>query len=546
MATLPRRREHGRAVRCWTLPSEDTVFDVLLKNARILDGSGNPWYRGSVAVQGDKIVAVGQVSTDDAARTIDCGGQIVSPGFIDMHSHADVMLLAEPRHEGKIYQGVTTDLLGQDGLSYAPVTPKTLALLRRHLAALNGNPDIGWDWTSVASFLERFDRKVSTNVAFLVPHCAVRAEILGMEDRLPTPAELEQMCQLVDAGMADGAVGFATGLDYTPQFWSDTNELVELCKVVARRGGIYVTHVRYSLGDGVLDPVAEAIEIARRSGVRLQISHLRGDRLDRPYTPRDILGQLERARAEGVDVTFDNYPYTRGSSLLHRLLPEWTHVGGPEAIIARLKDPATREKIETEMTAANTPWQNVTLASINSGASQHLEGWSVAEAANEAGKAPPAYVGDLLVETDLGVSYVSQATSSEGSLDEMLAHSLATHGSDGLCIGSRRHPRTYGSFARVLGTFVREKGVMPLEDAVRKMTSAPALRLGLKDRGLVREGYVADLAVWDETTIADRSTYENPLVTATGVSHVFVSGQLVLENGEHTGATPGRALKPLI
>jgi N-acyl-D-amino-acid deacylase len=522
------------------------VFDVLLQNARILDGSGNPWYRGEVGIQDDKIVAVGQVGTDDAVRTIDCGGQIVSPGFIDMHSHADVMLLAEPHHEGKIYQGVTTDLLGQDGLSYAPVTPETLALLRRHLAALNGNPDIGWDWTSVASFLARFDQKVSTNVAFLVPHCAVRAQVLGMEDRLPTPNELEEMCQLVEDGMADGAVGFATGLDYTPQFWSDTNELIELCKVVARRGGIYVTHVRYALGDGVLDPVAEAIEIARQSGVRLQISHLRGDRLDKPYTPRDILGQLERARAEGVDVTFDNYPYTRGSSLLHRLLPEWTHVGGPDAIIARLKDAAEREKIEGEMAAANTPWRNVTMASINSTASNALEGWSVAEAANEAGKTPPAYVCDLLVETDLGVSYVSQSTSSEDSLAEMLASSLATHGSDGLCIGSRRHPRTYGSFARVLGTYVREKKVMPLEDAVRKLTSSPALRLGLKDRGLVREGYVADLAVWDETTIADRSTYENPIVTATGVSHVFVSAQLALTDGKHTGATPGRVLKPLL
>ena len=522
------------------------MLDLILRNARILDGSGNPWYRGNVGIQGDTIVAVGRVETGDAARTIDCGGQIVSPGFIDMHTHADVMLLAEPRHEGKIYQGVTTDLLGQDGLSYAPVSPKTLQLLRRHLAALNGNPDVGWDWTSVASFLERFDRKVSTNVAFLVPHCAVRAEVLGMEDRLPSPAELERMCQLVDEGMADGAVGFATGLDYTPQFWSDTNELVELCKVAARRGGIYVTHVRYSLGDGVLDPVAEAIEIGKRSGVRVQISHLRGDRLDKPYTPRDVLGQLERARAEGVDIGFDNYPYTRGSSLLHRLLPEWTHVGGPDAIIPRLKDRSQRERIEAEMTAANTPWQNVTMASINSSASQKLEGWSVAEAANEAGKAPPTYVCDLLVETDLGVSYVSQSTSSEESLGEMLRHDLATHGSDGLCIGSRRHPRSYGSFARVLGEYVREEKVMPLADAVRKMTSAPALRIGLKDRGLVREGFVADLAVWDERTIADRSTYENPIVTATGVSHVLVSGTLVLENGEHTGATPGRALKPLL
>lgn len=522
------------------------MLDLILRNARILDGSGNPWYRGEIGIQGDRIVAVGHVLTDDTTRTIDCGGQIVSPGFIDMHTHADVMLLAEPHHIGKIFQGVTTDLMGQDGLSYAPASPKTLQLLRHHLAALNGNPDVGWDWTTVASFLARYDQKVSTNVAFLVPHCAIRVEVLGMEDRLPTPAELAKMCELVDQGMADGAVGFATGLDYTPQFWSDTNELVEICKVVARRGGVYVTHMRSSLGDKVFDPIKEAIEIGKRSGVKVHLSHQRGDAAGKPHKPEDILRLYEQARAEGVDLSYDNYPYTRGSSLLHSRLPAWTHVGGPDAIIARLNDPETRARIETELDAAGNPWDQYTMASITEGDSQHLEGWSVAEAANEAGKPPATYVCDVLIETGLGVSFVSPSTSSEESLDAMLAHELATHGSDGLCIGSRRHPRSFGSFARVLGRFVRERKIMPLAEAVRKMTSAPALRIGLKDRGLVREGFVADLAVWDEQTIADRSTYENPLVTAQGVSHVLVSGQLVLDNGEHTGATPGRALKPLL
>jgi N-acyl-D-amino-acid deacylase len=521
------------------------VLDVILRNARILDGSGNPWYRGDIGIQGTRIVAVGNVNTDDAARIIDCGDQIVSPGFIDMHTHADVMMLAEPEHIGKIYQGVTTELMGQDGLSYAPVSPNTLQILRRHLAALNGNPDVGWDWTTVASFLERFDREVSTNVAFLVPHCAVRVEVMGMEDRLPTPAELEKMCELVDQGMADGAVGFATGLDYTPQFWSDTNELVEICKVVARRGGIYVTHMRSSLGDRVFDPIKEAIEIGRKSGVKVHLSHQRGDSVGKSHRPQDILRLYEEARAEGVDLSYDNYPYTRGSSLLHSRLPAWTHVGGPDAIIARLKDPGQRARIEAELDAAGNPWDEYTMASVT-GQDSKLEGWTVAEAANEAGKPPATYVCDILVETDLGVSFVSPSTSSEESLDAMLAHELATHGSDGLCIGSKRHPRSFGSFARVLGRFVRERKVMPLAEAVRKMTSAPALRIGLKDRGLVREGLVADLSIWDENTIADRSTWDQPMLTAQGVSYVLVSGTLVLDNGQHTGATPGRALKPLL
>lgn len=522
------------------------MLDLLLRNARIVDGGGNPWYRGDVGIRGDRIVGVGRVGEVETRRTIDCGDRIVSPGFIDMHSHADVMLLAEPRHEGKVFQGVTTDLLGQDGLSYAPASAPTLALLRRHIRALSGDPDVGWDWTSVGSFLERFERRVSTNVAYLVPHAAVRAEVLGMEDRLATQAELERMQALVEQGMADGAVGFASGLDYTPNAWSDTDELVRLCEVVARRGGLYVTHVRYVLGDGILDPIREAIEIGRRTGVRVHVSHLRGDRLGRAVTPDQVLGLFEQARAEGVDVAYDSYPYARGSSLLHRLVPDWAHVGGPDALLGRLGDAGDRGRIRAALAELDTDWTGLTIGSVGSDRNRRLEGWSVAEAANELGKEVPDFVCDLLVEEELTVSYVAEATSSEQAIRRVLAHPLATSGSDGLAWGSARHPRTYGSFARVLGHYVREEGLMPLEEAVRKMTSACALRLRMHDRGLVRAGMAADLAVWDERTIDARSSYERPLELAVGVSHVVVGGELVLDEGRHTGATPGRALKPLL
>ncbi|MBA2447106.1 MAG: amidohydrolase family protein [Chloroflexi bacterium] len=367
-----------------------------------------------------------------------------------------------------------------------------------------------------------------------------------MEDRLATPAELERMQALVDEGMADGAVGFATGLDYTPNIWSDTDELVALCEVVARRGGLYVTHMRHSLGDGVLDPMREAIEIGRRSGVRVQISHLRGDRLGRPQTADDVLGLLDEARAAGVDVTYDSYGYARGSSLLHRMVPDWAHVGGPDALLARLREPATRERICREIGALKADWSHVTIGGVASDAHRDLEGWSIAEAAAEAGRDIVEFVCDLLVETELGVSYVADPNTSEEAIRQVLAHRLATSGSDGLCWGSARHPRAYGSFARVLGHYVRDERLMPLEEAVRKMTSAGALRLGLNDRGLIREGMVADLAVWDDRTIDALSTYERPLETAVGVSHVLVGGELVLEDGRHTGATPGRALTPLL
>jgi N-acyl-D-amino-acid deacylase len=522
------------------------VLDLLLRNARIVDGSGNAWYRGDVGVEGDRIVAIGLLGDAEAGRTIDCGDRIVSPGFIDMHSHADVMLLAEPHHEGKIFQGVTTDVLGQDGLSYAPVSPPTLKMLRHQLKCVTGDPDVGWDWTSVASFLERFERKVSTNVAFLVPHAAVRVEVLGMENRLAAPAELERMQALVDEGMADGAVGFATGLDYTPNIWSDTDELVALCSVVARRNGVYVTHVRHDRGDGFLDPIREAIEIGRRTGVRVNVSHLRGDQLGRSVTPAETLALFEQARAEGVDITYDSYPYTRGSGLLHRQIPDWAHVGGPAEMLRRLQDPEDRRRICADLASQHVDWSEARIAAVQSDRNRKFEGWSIAEAAGELGKEIPEFICDILIEEDLAVSHVSHPTSTEESIGQILAHPLATSGSDGLCWGSRRHPRTHGSFVRVLGTYVREQQVMPLEDAVRKMTSACALRLGLRDRGLVREGMIADLAIWDDATIGARNSYERPLERAQGVSHVLVSGQLVLDEGRHTRATPGRALKPLI
>jgi N-acyl-D-amino-acid deacylase len=317
--------------------------------------------------------------------------------------------------------------------------------------------------------------------------------------------------------------------------------------VAARRNGLFVTHVRYELGDGFLDPMREAIDIGKLSGVKVHISHLRGDRLGKPDTNPDRLFALfEQARADGVDLTYDSYAYPRGSSLLHRLLPGWSHVGGPDKILERLQNPADRERVKEHLRGLTIDWSNVTIGGVLSKQSQRLEGWSIAEAAGEMGVDVADYVCDILVETNLGVQYLSDPSSTEESIERVLAHPLATSGSDGLCWGSARHPRTYGSFARVLGRYVRERKVMPLEDAVRKMTGACAARLALKDRGLIREGYAADIAVWDDATIIDNSTYEKPLQTASGVSYVLVNGTFTLDQGAHTGATAGRALKPLI
>jgi N-acyl-D-amino-acid deacylase len=258
------------------------AFDLLFRNARIVDGSGNPWYRADLAIADGRIAAIGHALSGEARRTIDVAEQVLAPGFIDMHAHSDAMLLAEPCHEAKVFQGVTTDLIGQDGLSYAPVTPQILDQIRRHLAGLNGDADgIGWDWTSVASYLDRFDRHVSVNVAFLVPHNAVRIGAMGWERRTATPAELDRMRALVYEGMQDGAFGVSTGLTYPPNEWSDTDEVVALCEVAARYGGIYVTHMR-GQGDGLIEPIQESIEIARRAGLPLHFSHLKSSRLGSP------------------------------------------------------------------------------------------------------------------------------------------------------------------------------------------------------------------------------------------------------------------------
>ncbi len=519
------------------------MLDVLLKNARVLDGSGNPWFRADVGVEGDRIVAVGRLEGAEAGRMIDCRDKVLAPGFMDMHVHSDVVLLAEPRHEAKIFQGVTLEVLGQDGLSYAPASPATLDMLRRHLCGLNGDPDVGWDWRSVANFLARFDRRVAVNTTFLIPHCAVRAEVLGMENRLANPDEMSRMKEIVRQGMQDGAVGLSTGLTYSPNCWSNTDELAELCSVVAEFGGIYVTHMRYTLG--WRSAIRESLEVSERSGAPVQISHLRGSGAGEPPDAAGTLALLDGARASGIDVTFDSYAYVAGSSMLQARLPYWALEGGPDRVLERCADRAARERIREEYRREAPNWGDLRIAHVKSEANRWMEGKSIEELCEQTGKDAAGFVCDTLLVERLAVSFVAFG-GHEVDIPQILAHPLATSGSDGLCIGDKRNPRTYGSFARVLGRYVREQKVMPLQDAVRKMTSACAQRLGIRDRGWIREGMFADIVVFDDTAIIDRSTFEEPLRLADGVSDVLVNGDVVLEAGRHTGATPGRALKPLV
>ncbi len=523
-------------------------FDVLFRNARVVDGAGNPWYRADVAIAEGRIVAVGHRLEGEAERTIDIAGRILAPGFIDMHAHSDVMLIAEPRHEAKVYQGVTTDLIGQDGLSYAPVTPEVLDQLRRHLSGLNGDvPEVGWDWTSVASYLAKFDQRVAVNVAFLVPHNAVRVQAMGWERRRATRAELDHMQSLVEAGMQDGAFGVSTGLTYPPNEWSDTDEVVALCEVAARYGGIYVTHMR-GQGDGLLDPIRESIEITRRAGLPLHISHLKTARLGGPPNLEGLRHLLAEARAEGLDVTFDSYQYGAGSSMLHAQLPDWIHEGGPDAEIERLRSLKTRERLRGEWQVRPPSWGKIRIGSVQTTRNRWMEGRLIADLIEQSGKDAVDFICDLLLEESLAVSHVavthvSDTDAVEDHLRALLAHPFQMMGSDGLLIGEGVHPRTYGTFARVLQRYVREEGLLRLEEAIRKFSSFPAQRLGLTDRGLVKVGMRADLVVFDERSVREEATWEQPRRVASGFSHVAVNGVLVLDEGRHTGATPGRALR---
>ncbi|MFN8525583.1 MAG: D-aminoacylase [Chloroflexota bacterium] len=519
------------------------TYDLVFTNARVVDGTGNPWYRADVAVADGRIAAIAHRLDGEARRTIDCHDTVLAPGFMDMHPHSDVMLLAEPRHEPKVFQGVTFELLGQDGLSYAPATPQIREQARRHLAGLNGDDSrAGWDWTSVASYLARFDRRVAVNVGHLVPHNLVRIGALGWEARTATAAELDRMRAIVAEGMQDGAFGVSTGLTYPPNVWSDTAEMVAMCEVAARYGGIYVTHMR-GHGDALLDPIRESIEICRRAGLPLHISHLKGARLNSPSNVRGVIDLLEGARAEGLDVTFDSYQYDAGSSMLHSSLPYWMHEGGPDAEIERLQSAEMRGRVRAEWAARPPKWASLTVGSVRTDGNRWMEGRTIDRLIADSGKDQVDFVCDLLLEEDLAVSHVSAAGNGEADLVTLLQHPYQMIGSDGLLLGSAVHPRTYGTFARVLHRYVREQRAISLEQAIRKFAGFPAQRLRIHNRGLIKPGMWADLVCFNPDTVTEHATFERPCQTASGFSHVAVNGALVISGGQHTGATPGRAVR---
>jgi N-acyl-D-amino-acid deacylase len=534
------------ADRCGT--GDRAVTDVFIRGGTLVDGTGAPGRPGAVAIADGSLRVLAPDADETAARVVDATGMVVAPGFIDLHSHSGLWLLHDGAHEPKIRQGVTTEVIGVDGLSYAPLTkPGDLDALVRMNAGLDARPEIALDWDTVASYLGRFDGQVAVNVALLIGNSALRICAIGWDDVPADHMAMADMRAMLREGMAEGAFGVSSGLDYPPGAYATTEELADLTAAAARAGGFYHTHVRYDLGDRFLDPFREALAIGEMAHGPVHLTHFY-HRQTYPGGHEPMLALVEEARAAGRDVTFDTYPYEWASTRLLIQLPLWVQAGGPDALLERLADDRVRERLRDEMArhapthGAPITWADVRLGAFVSEANQAWEGHTLEEVGLATDRDPIDTLCDLLIDEDLRLNQVTPGPWSE-TLPHFVAHPAGMVGTDSTFIGLKPSPRTYGSFPRILGQFVRDERALSLEEAVRKMTSAPAARLGLRDRGQLRDGWVADLVVFDPQRVRAHASYDQPRQHSEGIEHVFVGGVAVVDGGRPTGARPGRALR---
>jgi N-acyl-D-amino-acid deacylase len=522
-------------------------MDLVFAGATVVDGTGAPARRAHVAVSDGRIAAIEDGPPPAAPRTVDATGLVLAPGFVDMHAHSDLALLVEPDHLAKVSQGVTCEVLGQDGLSYAPVDDTTLPQLRQQIAGWNGDPPgLHWNWRGVGEYLDRLDLGIAVNACYLVPHGNVRALVTGWADRPATRAELDRMRDIVHMGLAEGAVGMSSGLTYVPGRYAGTDELVELCRVVARHAGFHAPHHR-SYGAGALDAYAEMVEVSRRSDCPVHLTHATMNFPVNAGRAPQLLALLDDALADGVDLSLDSYPYLAGCTALAALLPSWAAAGGPGALLERLRDNEIRERIRVDLEERGSDgnhgvpvdWPAVQVSGTRDPA---LAGATIADLAAAAGRPPAQVAFDLLLADGLSTTVLFHVGHEE-NVRAIMRHRTHLVGSDAILVGERPHPRAWGTFPRYLGHYVRELGLLTLEACVAQMTGRAARRLRLADRGLVRPGYVADLVLFDPATVADMSTVDNPRQPCAGIRYVYVGGVAVIADGRHTGALPGRALR---
>jgi N-acyl-D-amino-acid deacylase len=532
--------------------SSTPEYDLVVRHGTLYDGSGAPGQAGDLAIRGDRIVTVGSIGRAHGRQEIDATGLAVAPGFINMLSHSEDSLIQDPRSQSEIRQGVTLEVFGE--MSMGPLN----ARMKQEARDLQG--DIRYDitWDTLRQYLDQLQKRgITPNVASFVGASTVRDYVLGEVNRAPTPAELEQMKALVDQAMREGALGVTTALIYAPAAFAATDELIELSKVAARYGGLYTAHLR-SEGDRFLEAIDETLRIAREAKIPVEIYHLKA--AGEPNWPkmRQAIAKIDAARAEGLQVTADMYDYTAGATGFDAAMPPWVQEGGVKAWIARLQEPAIRARVIDEMRQPAKDWESlyratgspdrVLLLGFKTDALKPLTGKTLGEVARSRGTSPEDTIVDLVIadRTRVEVAYFLM---SEDNVRLEIAQPWMSFGSDagssapeGVFLKSSTHPRAYGNFAKLLGHYVRDEQVIPLADAIRRLTMLPATNLHLDRRGALRPDYYADVAIFDPATIADHSTYDSPRQYATGMKYVIVNGVMVLRDGEHTGALPGRVV----
>src|SRR5947209_8285264 len=528
-------------------------FDVIIKGGTVYDGTGAEPKHVDVAIRGDRIVVVGDFKAAKAKTVIDAKGLAVAPGFINMLSWSTESLIQDGRSQSEILQGVTTEIMGE-GESMGPVNDR----VREH--QIREQTDIKYDitWKTLAEYLQMMEKRgISCNLASFIGATTIRENVIGFEDKAPTPEQLDQMRELVRKEMEAGALGIGTSLIYPPAFYAKTDELIELCKVAAKYQGKYISHMR-SEGNRLLEGLDELIRISREAGIPAEVYHIKAAGQQNWPKIDDLLSRIEAARKEGLRIAANMYTYIAAGTGLDACLPPWTEDGGYPALFKRLRDPGTRAKIAAQVNTPTDEWENLYLAAgspdhillvgFKSDKLKPLTGKSLAEVAKMRGKDPVETIMELIAEDESRIDTIYFLMSEE-NIKKEIKKSWISFGSDeasqapeGVFLKSNPHPRAYGNFARVLGKYVRDEKVIPLKEAIHKLSGLPATNLGLDHRGFIKEGMSADVVVFDLATIADRATFEKPHQYAVGMKHVFVNGVQVLKDGEHTGAKPGRAL----
>ncbi|AWW30767.1 D-aminoacylase [Echinicola strongylocentroti] len=529
-------------------------FDTIVRNGKIVDGSGNSAFMADIGINADTIAALGDLSDQTAAQEIDAEGLVVAPGFINMLSWAVESLIEDGRSMSDIKQGVTLEVFGE-GSSWGPLTPAT----RREMIEDQGHITYDIPWTTLGEYLEFLENKgVSTNVASFVGATTLRVNTVGYEDRAPSPEELDSMKMMVRQAMEEGALGIGSSLIYAPAFYSSTEELIALCKVASEYDGMYISHLR-SEGNKLLESLDELIKIASEASIRAEVYHLKQSGAANWSKLDAVISKIDSARSAGLHITTDMYTYTAGATGLDAAMPPWVQEGGYDAWAKRLQDPKIRKKVLDEMKSPAITWESLMqaagsaekmiLVGFKNDSLKHLTGKTLAEVAKLRGKSPEETAMDLVVEDGSRVGTV-YFLMDEKNVQQQLQLPWMSFGSDaqsmaaeGIFLKSSTHPRAYGNFARLLGKYVREEKVIPLEEAIYKLTHLPATNLNIKGRGLLKAGFYADLAIFDPAKIQDKATFDQPHQYAEGMVHVLVNGQLVLRHGEHTGAFPGRVVR---